>query len=261
MQNGGTMSSLKFSYWSSPHTSTKSGLKSSRILRIARKSLPKRSPQRCAAESPSSLPSSASNSEGQLAGSLTAGLTFGASSTRLNTSVRRSFGRHKVGQWVQPSPRISAIFVPPLSCFVRIEKPIQIGLGHEDLTALGQHHPGLFAARPEMRGRPEPRGFVERAGANPADHLPGRCARLRTAGKPATAFGTNPSCHNMTAICGFLQEPRLSFHQTKRTVRYRYREREGAAGQALTIGAVAGIGHQRDLADLIPQRAAQAAAG
>ena len=48
-QNGGTMSSLKFSYWSSPHTSTKSGLKSSRILRIARKSLPNRSPQRCAA--------------------------------------------------------------------------------------------------------------------------------------------------------------------------------------------------------------------
>src|SRR4051794_19543735 len=111
-----------------------------------------------------------------------------------------------------------------------------------------------------MRGRPEPRGFVERAGANPADHLLRRCARLRTAGEPATAFGTNPSCHNTTAICGFLQEPRLAFHQTKRTVRYRYREREGAAGQALTIGAVAGIGHQRHFADLIPQRAAQAAA-
>src|SRR5260370_32173435 len=109
MQNGGMMSSLKFSYWSSPHTSTKSGLKSSRILRIARKSLPKRSPQRCAADWPSSLPSSASSSGGQLAGSLRAGSTLGASSTRLKTSVNRSLGRHKVGQWVHPSPRISAI--------------------------------------------------------------------------------------------------------------------------------------------------------
>src|SRR3954469_17962493 len=113
MQNGGTISSLKFSYWSSPQTSTKSGLKSSRILRSARKSLPKRSPQRCAAPIPLSLPSSASSSDGQLAGSLRAGSTFGASSTRLNTSVSRSFGRHKVGQWVQPGPRISAISVPP----------------------------------------------------------------------------------------------------------------------------------------------------
>src|ERR1700693_1113784 len=111
------MSSRKFSYWSSPQTSTKSGLKSSRILRIARKSLPKRSPQRWAAERPSSLPSSARSSEGQLAGSFLAGSTLGASSTRLNTSVRRSFGRHKVGQWVQPSPRISAISFLPLSSF------------------------------------------------------------------------------------------------------------------------------------------------
>src|ERR1051325_61122 len=107
------MSSLKFSYWSSPQTSTKSGLKSSRILRIARKSLPNRSPQRCAAPSPSSLPSSANNSDGQLPGSFTLGSTFGASSTRLNTSISRSFGRHRVGQCVHPSPRISAISVPP----------------------------------------------------------------------------------------------------------------------------------------------------
>src|SRR5437660_306764 len=104
------MSSLKFSYWSSPHTSTKSGLKSSRILRIARKSLPNRSPQRLAAESPSSLPSSARSSAGQLAGSLTFGSTLGASSTRLKTPVKVSFLPHRVGQWVQPSPRISAIF-------------------------------------------------------------------------------------------------------------------------------------------------------
>src|SRR5262249_26254348 len=143
-------------YWSSPQTSTKSGLKSSRILRIARKSLPNRSPQRCAAPSPSSLPSSASSFEGQLAGSFTAGSTLGASSTRLNTSVSRSFGRHKVGQCVHPKPRISAISVPPLSCLVRIEEPIQIRLGRENLVALRQCHPGLLAARPEMRGRLEP---------------------------------------------------------------------------------------------------------
>src|SRR6202158_1001094 len=103
------MSSLKFSYWSSPHTSTKSGLKSSRILRIARKSLPNRSPQRLAAERPSSLPSAAMSSAGQLPGSFTVGSTLGAPSTRLNTPVSPSFGRHKVGQWVTPSPRISAI--------------------------------------------------------------------------------------------------------------------------------------------------------
>src|SRR5271170_1726252 len=115
MQNGGMMSSLKFSYWSSPHTSTKSGLKSSRILRIARKSLPNRSPQRLAAPSPSSLPSSANNSFGQLAGSLTLGSTLGAPSTRWKTPVSVSFLPHRVGQWVQPSPRISAMFLFLLS--------------------------------------------------------------------------------------------------------------------------------------------------
>src|ERR1700733_11452487 len=103
------MSSLKFSYWSSPQTRTTSGLKSSRILRIARKSLPKRSPQRLGAPRPSSLPSSASISFGQLAGSLRAGSTLGASSVRLKTPVSPSLGRHKVGQWVTPRPRISAI--------------------------------------------------------------------------------------------------------------------------------------------------------
>src|SRR5207302_7598737 len=87
------------------------GLKSSRILRIARKSLPNRSPQRLAADRPSSLPSSARSSAGQLAGSLTFGSTLGASSTRLKTPVKVSFLPHRVGQWVQPSPRISAIFL------------------------------------------------------------------------------------------------------------------------------------------------------
>src|SRR5215469_117114 len=103
------MSSRKFSYWSSPQTKTRSGLKSSRILRIARKSLPKRSPQRLAAERPSSLPSSASSSGGQLAGSLRVASTLGARKVVLNTPVNPSFGMHRVGQWVTPRPSISAI--------------------------------------------------------------------------------------------------------------------------------------------------------
>src|SRR5579863_1252925 len=126
------MSSLKFSYWSSPHTSTKSGLKSSRILRIVRKSLPKRSPQRLAAPRPSSLPSSARSSFGQLAGSLTCGSTLGASSTRLKTPVKVSFLPHKVGQWVQPSPRISAICLFLLRCHCERRKAISCPLHSYD---------------------------------------------------------------------------------------------------------------------------------
>src|SRR5438105_4783277 len=110
-QKAGTMSSRKFSYWSSPQITTRSGLKSSSILRIARKSLPKRSPQRFAADNPSSLPSSAISSSGQLAGSLYRASTFGAVSVRLNTLVSPSLGRHNVGQWVTPRPSISAISV------------------------------------------------------------------------------------------------------------------------------------------------------
>src|SRR6516165_2874203 len=105
------MSSRKFSYWSSPQTTTRSGLKSSNILRIARKSLPKRSPQRFAADNPSSLPSSAISSSGQFARSLYRASTFGAVSVRLNTLVSPSLGRHNVGQWVTPRPSISAISV------------------------------------------------------------------------------------------------------------------------------------------------------
>src|ERR1700731_1415035 len=105
------MSSRKFSYWSSPQITTRSGLKSSNILRIARKSLPKRSPQRFAADNPSSLPSSAISSSGQLAGSLYRASTFGAVRVRLNTLVSPSLGRHSVGQWVTPRPSISAISV------------------------------------------------------------------------------------------------------------------------------------------------------
>src|SRR3954447_311681 len=105
------MSSRKFSYWSSPQITTRSGLESSSILRIARKSSPKRSPQRFAADNPSSLPSSAISSAGQFVGSLRSGLTFGAVRVRLNTLVKPSFGRHKVGQWVTPRPSISAISV------------------------------------------------------------------------------------------------------------------------------------------------------
>src|SRR5437764_2542569 len=220
------MSSLKFSYWSSPHTSTKSGLKSSRILRIARKSLPKRSPQRLAAERPSSLPSSANSSDGQFAGSFTAGSTLGASSTRLKTPVSPSFGRHKVGQWVHPNPRISAISVPPLS-----------GLCLENLVALGEHHPGLLGARPEMRGRPQPRRVVERARPHATDHLSWHRAGLRTADDPAAAFRAQQSRDDAAAIGGTLHRPRLALGQAKGAIGYRDRERERAAGDVLAVDA------------------------
>src|SRR5215472_5335683 len=105
------MSSRKFSYWSSPQTTTRSGLKSSNILRIARKSLPNRSPHRLAADSPSSLPSSAISSSGQFARFLYRASTFGAVRVRLKTLVSPSLGRHNVGQWVTPRPSISAISV------------------------------------------------------------------------------------------------------------------------------------------------------
>src|SRR5437588_1421655 len=244
------MSSLKFSYWSSPHTSTKSGLKSSRILRIARKSLPKRSPQRLAAERPSSLPSSANSSDGQFAGSFTAGSTFGASSTRLKTPVSPSFGRQSVGQCVHPNPRISAISVPPLS-----------GLRRENLITRGNDHPGLLAARPEMRGRLQPRGVVERAASNPPDHLSRCCTGLRAADDPAAAFRAQPSCDRAAAVRDLLRQPRLTLRQPERAVGYRDRERERAARQVLTVGAVTRVDRQRRLADFIAQRAAQAAAG
>src|SRR3989441_10808281 len=55
-QNGGMMSSLKFSYWSSPHSTMKSGRKSSRSLRILRKCVTRNSRWCTAALRPSSFP-------------------------------------------------------------------------------------------------------------------------------------------------------------------------------------------------------------
>src|SRR5205823_4161083 len=150
----------------------------------------------------SSLPSSARSSDGQLAGSFTAGSTFGASSTRLKTPVSPSFGRHKVGQWVHPSPRISAISVPPLS-----------RLCLENLIALREHRPWLLAARPEMRGRSQPGGVIERARPHPPDRLSRRGSGLRTADNPAAAFRAKPSRDDAAAIGGALDRPRFALYQ------------------------------------------------
>src|SRR5207248_8793366 len=83
----------------------------------------------------------------------------------------------------------------------------------------------------------------------------------RAAGEPAAAHAANPSCDDTPAIRGFLQQPRLAFRQPERSVRYRDGQREGAAGEVLTISAVTGVRRRRRLADLIAQRAAEAAAG
>src|SRR5215472_7840407 len=145
------MSSRKFSYWSSPQTTTRSGLKSSRILRIARKSLPKRSPQRWAADSPSSLPSSASNSGGQLAGSLRAASTLGARKVVLKTPVSPSFGMHKVGQCVTPRPSISAIFLfLPLECPLALNLILTARLETKGVLAI--HRPDRVPIEADMAG-------------------------------------------------------------------------------------------------------------
>src|SRR5581483_1279388 len=194
-QIGGTMSSLKFSYWSSPQTRTKSGLKSSRILRIARKSLPNRSPQRLAAESPSSLPSSASNSFGQLRGSLNLGSTLGASSTRLNTPVRVSLCPHRVGQWVQPRPSISAILPLPMRVLVGSCRPLREarhvavdfdprkGIVAEDLPRRGDEARVVERAGAEDReARARPRLLEQRRAAFAAERPADRLAAAAGAG-------------------------------------------------------------------------------
>src|ERR1700761_8679366 len=165
------MSSLKFSYWSSPQTSTKSGLKSSRILRIARKSLPNRSPQRFAAESPSSLPSSASSSFGQFAGSFRAGSTLGASSTRLKTPVSVSLWPHSVGQWVTPSPRISAIACSSVVLQISSARPF----GEAGNVAVNRD-PGKSVVAENLARRSHGGGIVERAGAEDREARP--CSRF-----------------------------------------------------------------------------------
>src|SRR2546423_527369 len=62
------MSSLKFSYWSSPHMMTTSGLNSSITRRASAKWARYTSRPRAAVEAPQSLPSSSRNGAGQAAG-------------------------------------------------------------------------------------------------------------------------------------------------------------------------------------------------
>src|SRR5579871_729846 len=101
------MSSLKFSYWSSPNITTTSGLKST-------------SRARAAAAAPQSSPNSSRNGAGQLAGSfIAAGMSGSASAVRImpvQSSLRRSIS----GRCVHPKPRISAIFFLPLPFGLRL---------------------------------------------------------------------------------------------------------------------------------------------
>lgn len=61
------------------------------------------------------------------------------------------------------------------------------GLRIENLIVLGQRDPGLFAAGPEMHGRSQPRGIVQRAGPHAAQAI--IRTRLDFAGKAAGSRG------------------------------------------------------------------------
>ena len=79
-QNGGTMSSRKFSYWSSPQMSTRSGWKASSAARALRRPTSIAARWRAAAFVPRSSPHSSRISAGQPAGSFAACGTSGSSS-------------------------------------------------------------------------------------------------------------------------------------------------------------------------------------
>src|SRR6516164_3921236 len=125
----------------------------------------------------------------------------------------------------------------------------------ENLVTRRQCDPGLLAAGPDMPCRPQPGGIVEGARAHP-DHTAPRCAANPGAALRAHETGADPP-----TVCGSLEWPRLDPAQTKASLGHDDPYREGAAGQALTIGAVAGVNQLRGLGDLVANLAALTAAG
>src|SRR4051812_16387877 len=112
------MSSLKFSYWSSPHITITSGANSSMTRRASGKWPRYTSRARAAEEAPQSLPSSSRNGAGQAAGFFMSSGMEGSSSAARIMKVQSSFGRSISGRCVQPTPRISAIPHLPFRCRV-----------------------------------------------------------------------------------------------------------------------------------------------
>jgi hypothetical protein len=86
------MSSLKFSYWSSPHIRMKSGLNASSAARVFSSQPTRAARWRVADEVPSSLPHSARIGAGQPAGLLSASGSFGFCSMRFRIHDMRSSG-------------------------------------------------------------------------------------------------------------------------------------------------------------------------
>jgi pimeloyl-ACP methyl ester carboxylesterase len=140
----------------------------------------------------------------------------------------------------------------------RAEEPAEIGrLGREAVVALGQGDPRLLASGPQMHRRPDPGGVVERAGTRRAH----RRALHRVAANPRAAFRADPAVPDGTAVGDARDQPRLDPGQPERLVRNDNRDREGAAGHPLAVGAVTGVYETRCLGDLVAQLAALAAAG
>src|SRR5215472_12316975 len=108
-----------------------------------------------------------------------------------------------------------------------------------------------------MRRRPQPRGVVQGA----APHVAYRRAGPRRGADPHAALRADPAGRHAAAAGRALDSLRFALDQTEGPVREHAADREGAAGHALAVGAVAGVDHDRRLGDLIAQRAALATAG
>jgi len=106
-----------------------------------------------------------------------------------------------------------------------------------------------------MPCRPQPRRIVERARTHPDHAIPRRTAN------PAAARRAHQTGIDPTTVCRSLERSRLNSAETKGSLGPNDPHREGAAGQALAIGAVAGVDQLRRLANLVAQLAALAAAG
>src|SRR4051795_11660335 len=96
------------------------------------------------------------------------------------------------------------------------------GLRLEAHVTLGQCDPGLRAAGPEVRGRPQPGGIVQRARPQRDETARWRRARLRAVANPSTAFRADPSGYRAPAVGGTPEGPRLA-HLRSGTLRPRPR--------------------------------------
>src|SRR5215218_4751418 len=135
------------------------------------------------------------------------------------------------------------------------------GLRLEARVALGQRDPGLRAAGPEVRGRPQPGGIVQRARPQRDETARWRRARLRAIADPSTAFRADPAGYRAPAVGGAPEGPWLAPREAARLGRDHERRGKSTAGEPLADGAMAGVGHDRRPGDLVAEPAAQAAAG